>query len=106
MTMKQTLGLVLILGLSAVAIAQVKPTPSPKGAEVYFIAPKDGETRRESGHRPLRPQGHGHRTGRYGLREQRTSSPHHRRDHPPLPELPSPQTRITCTSARVKPRPP
>ena len=44
MTMKQTLGLVLILGLSAVAIAQVKPTPSPKGAEVYFIAPKDGET--------------------------------------------------------------
>jgi len=44
MKMKQTLGLVLILSLTAIATAQVKPTPSPKGAEVYFIAPKDGET--------------------------------------------------------------
>lgn len=30
--------------LSTVAIAQLKRTPSPAGAEVYFIAPKDGET--------------------------------------------------------------
>jgi Domain of unknown function (DUF4399) len=44
MKTKQILGLVLILGLTAIATAQVKPTPSPKGAEVYFIAPKDGET--------------------------------------------------------------
>jgi hypothetical protein len=34
----------VILGVSAVAVAQVKRTPSPAGAEVYFIAPKDGET--------------------------------------------------------------
>lgn len=33
-----------ILGISAVAIAQVKRTPSPAGAEVYIISPKDGET--------------------------------------------------------------
>jgi hypothetical protein len=34
----------VILGVSAVAVAQIKRTPSPAGAEVYFIAPKDGET--------------------------------------------------------------
>src|SRR5262245_12153540 len=44
MKKKLTLGLALIFGLAAIATAQVKPTPSPKGAEVYFIAPKDGET--------------------------------------------------------------
>lgn len=30
--------------LSTVAIAQMKRTPSPAGAQVYFIAPTDGET--------------------------------------------------------------
>lgn len=30
--------------LSAVAVGQMKRTPSPAGAEVYFISPKDGET--------------------------------------------------------------
>jgi hypothetical protein len=35
----------VILGVSAVAFAQqAKRTPSPAGAEVYFISPKDGET--------------------------------------------------------------
>jgi hypothetical protein len=34
----------LALGLSAVAVAQLKRTASPKGAEVYFIAPADGDT--------------------------------------------------------------
>lgn len=29
---------------AGVAIASVKRTPSPKGAEVYFIAPQDGAT--------------------------------------------------------------
>ena len=32
------------VGVAAVAVAQVKRTPSPKGAEVYFIAPTDGAT--------------------------------------------------------------
>jgi hypothetical protein len=32
----------VLLGVGA--IAQVKRAPSPAGAEVYFIAPKDGET--------------------------------------------------------------
>jgi hypothetical protein len=32
------------LGLVSIAVAQVKRTPSPKGAEVYIISPKDGET--------------------------------------------------------------
>jgi hypothetical protein len=32
------------VALTAVAVAQIKRTPSPKGAEVYIIAPKDGET--------------------------------------------------------------
>jgi Domain of unknown function (DUF4399) len=39
-----TLLTVVALGITAVAAAQVKRTPSPAGAEVYFIAPKDGET--------------------------------------------------------------
>ena len=30
------------LGVTAVSVAQVKRTPAPKGAEVYFIAPADG----------------------------------------------------------------
>jgi hypothetical protein len=34
----------LVFGIAALAVAQVKRTPSPAGAEVYFIAPKDGET--------------------------------------------------------------
>ena len=38
------LSTAVVLGISAVAVAQVKRTPSPAGAEVYFIAPKDGET--------------------------------------------------------------
>jgi Domain of unknown function (DUF4399) len=44
--MKQVIAFALIaLGLvGAAALAQVKRTPSPPGAEVYFIAPKDGET--------------------------------------------------------------
>ena len=44
--MKQALFLTtaVILGVSAVAVAQIKRTASPAGAEVYFIAPKDGET--------------------------------------------------------------
>ena len=32
------------VGVAAVSVAQVKRTPSPKGAEVYFIAPTDGAT--------------------------------------------------------------
>jgi len=43
--MKRLVPLVVIaLGVTAVAVAQVKRTPSPAGAEAYFIAPKDGET--------------------------------------------------------------
>lgn len=30
--------------LASVAVAQIKRTPSPAGAEVYIIAPKDGDT--------------------------------------------------------------
>jgi len=29
---------------ASIAVAQIKRTPAPKGAEVYFITPKDGET--------------------------------------------------------------
>jgi hypothetical protein len=32
------------VAITTVAVAQLKRTPSPKGAEVYIIAPKDGET--------------------------------------------------------------
>ena len=44
--MKQVIATALIaLSLvSVAALAQVKRTPSPAGAEVYLIAPKDGET--------------------------------------------------------------
>jgi hypothetical protein len=44
--MKQLIAFaVIVVSLSGVgALAQVKRTPSPPGAEVYFIAPKDGET--------------------------------------------------------------
>ena len=38
------LSTAVILGVSAIAVAQVKKTPAPAGAEVYFISPKDGET--------------------------------------------------------------
>jgi hypothetical protein len=34
----------IALGLSAIAVAQIKRTQSPAGAEVYFIAPADGAT--------------------------------------------------------------
>jgi len=34
----------LAAGIAGVAIAQVKRTPSPKGADLYFIAPADGAT--------------------------------------------------------------
>lgn len=33
-----------VAALATVAVAQVKRTPSPAGAEVYIISPKDGET--------------------------------------------------------------
>jgi hypothetical protein len=32
------------VAITAVAVAQIKRTPSPKGAEVYIIAPQDGAT--------------------------------------------------------------
>lgn len=32
------------VGVSAIAVAQIKRTPAPKGAEVYFISPKNGDT--------------------------------------------------------------
>ena len=42
---KALLAVALIgTGLAGLAIAQVKRTPSPAGAEVYFIAPVDGAT--------------------------------------------------------------
>jgi hypothetical protein len=34
----------LVLGIAAVAVAQVTRTPSPAGAEVYFVGLKDGDT--------------------------------------------------------------
>ncbi len=34
----------LALGITAIAAAQIKRTPSPAGAELYFIAPADGAT--------------------------------------------------------------
>lgn len=42
--MKYIVAGLAALALTAVAVAQIKRTPSPKGAEVYIIAPKDGET--------------------------------------------------------------
>jgi hypothetical protein len=42
--MKYLVAGLAALALTAVALAQIKRTPSPKGAEVYLIAPKDGET--------------------------------------------------------------
>ena len=44
--MKQLISVALIATglISAAALAQLKRTPSPAGAEVYFIAPRDGET--------------------------------------------------------------
>lgn len=34
----------LAVGVAAIAAAQIKRTPSPAGAELYFIAPADGAT--------------------------------------------------------------
>ena len=34
----------LALGITAIAAAQIKRTPSPAGTELYFIAPADGAT--------------------------------------------------------------
>jgi Domain of unknown function (DUF4399) len=43
--MKRLVPLIVIaLGVSAAAVAQVKRTAAPAAAEVYFIAPKDGES--------------------------------------------------------------
>ena len=42
--MIRVLALALTVSLAGVAAAQIKRTPSPPGAEVYFISPKDGET--------------------------------------------------------------
>lgn len=42
--MKYVVAGLAALALTAVAVAQIKRTPSPKGAEAYIIAPKDGET--------------------------------------------------------------
>ena len=43
--MKRLVPLVVIaLGVTAVAVAQVKRTAAPAAAEVYFISPKDGES--------------------------------------------------------------
>ena len=36
--------IVIAMGVTAVATAQVKRTPSPAGAEAYIITPKDGDT--------------------------------------------------------------
>jgi hypothetical protein len=38
-----TLGAIAV-ALTAVAVAQIKRTPAPKGAEAYIISPKDGDT--------------------------------------------------------------
>lgn len=38
------LAAAITFGLTALAVAQVKRTPSPAGAEVYFITPADGAT--------------------------------------------------------------
>jgi len=40
--MKHLVVGILAVALSAVAVAQIKRTPSPAGAEVYIIAPQDG----------------------------------------------------------------
>lgn len=43
--MKKKIAFALVaIGLAGLAVAQVKRTPSPAGAEVYFIAPKDGDS--------------------------------------------------------------
>ena len=43
--MKRLVPLIVIaLGVTAVAVAQVKRTAAPAAAEVYFISPKDGES--------------------------------------------------------------
>ena len=43
--MKRSVPIVALLAIavSTLAIAQIKRTPAPAGAEVYFISPKDGE---------------------------------------------------------------
>ena len=42
--MKHTVVGILAVALTTIAVAQVKRTPSPAGAEVYIIAPQDGAT--------------------------------------------------------------
>lgn len=42
--MKYALAAVLAVAVATVGVAQIKRTSSPKGAEVYFIAPADGAT--------------------------------------------------------------
>ncbi|MET0659622.1 MAG: DUF4399 domain-containing protein [Steroidobacteraceae bacterium] len=37
-------AVIALLGAAGFAAAQVQRTPAPKGAEVYFISPKDGDT--------------------------------------------------------------
>ena len=37
-------AVIALIGIGGFAAAQVQRTPAPKGAELYFIAPKDGET--------------------------------------------------------------
>ena len=40
--MKHLVVGILAVALTTVAVAQIKRTPSPAGAEVYIIAPQDG----------------------------------------------------------------
>lgn len=42
--MKYLVAGMAALALTTVAVAQMKRTPSPKGAEVYIISPQDGAT--------------------------------------------------------------
>ncbi len=42
--MKYALAAILAVTVATGVVAQVKRTPSPQGAEVYFIAPSDGAT--------------------------------------------------------------
>jgi hypothetical protein len=41
---KLAIAALTAVALATTAIAQIKRTPSPAGAEVYIISPKDGET--------------------------------------------------------------
>lgn len=39
-----SMAALIAVGIATVAIAQIKRTPAPTGAQVYFISPQDGET--------------------------------------------------------------